>query len=309
MCTWISSGLQAAQSQTADKLNGLDSHSTELPAPSLDSAKDLDAFLTPKLELTTSNLNAQAINGSKGQMALSTLEVKLSNVLGGIAYEEFHFDWDRIDQLPFGDGVHNPIEKMTRVQAFGRLPYPIDDKNMLLVGLGLSSTFEKQTDDSYSYDVFGLISHDLVSNASWQYGAYLQYHPVKTIVLPILEYTFNFNAQHTKDFYGHLGFPKTKIGYYLTPKWKTDFEAIYRQAIAKLDKNSVIDPDGYAQVKSWRGEWALYYLATKQLEIKTAVKYTLTREWYSYDRNYRQTQHHYIDNAIGFGIGLVYSFN
>lgn len=271
--------------------------------------KDLKAFLAPKFLIEHSKLASQNISGNDGKVALDITQLSITNVLGGVSFENYNFTWKNISALPFGDKVNPPISQIQRIKVFGRVPYPINEQNMLLVGLSASSTYEQKTDDSYSYDVFGLLSHDMVKNDSVQIGAYVKYHPVQTVALPIIEYTFNLRSPDNQSgYYGNLGFPKTKIGYHLNAKWKADFQAIYRQAIAKLSDNSTISADGYSQIKSWRGEMAFYYSATKNLEIKSAIKYTLTRDWYVYDKNYQQTAHYFINNTAGLGLGLVYTF-
>lgn len=265
-------------------------------------------ILKPKFTFETGYLDQANLNGSQGGFAIDESKFEVGNLLASFSYEKFRFHWHDIDKLPFGDGKTTPIKEMNRFKLFGRLPYQVDEDTLLLGGLGVSATYENEANDSLSYESFVLVSQELNAVDSWQLGGFIKYHPVQTIILPIFEFTFNYNAPDKQGVYGHIGFPKTQIGYHITPKLRTDLGAIYRQAIAKLADDSPIDASGFSQVKSWRGEWAAYYQAFKQVEFKLALKYTLTREWYSYDKNYKQTQHHYVDNAIGAGLGVIYTF-
>lgn len=109
--------------------------------------------------------------------------------------------------------------------------------------------------------------------------------------------------------YGHLGFPLTQIGYYFSSKVRTDFGAVYRNAIAKLSSDdNVIAPKGFTFITGWRGEWAWYYLASKEIELKAALKYTLTRKMTNYDANRNKIDEYSINNSVGAGIGLIYNF-
>lgn len=271
-------------------------------------ADAISKILQPKLIIDTSFLDYAKFNGSSGGYAQDTTKVEVSNLLFSLEYERLHFDWQNVDKLPFGDGHSTPIEQIQRISIFGRAPYRLGEGKLIFSGIGLTSGFEKELSDTITVEGFSFFSKDYSAKDSWQLGGYFKYHPVGTIILPIFEYTHNKDNPERTGMYGHLGFPITQLGYYFSSKIRTDFGAVYRNAIAKLSNDSVISPAGFTYISSWRGEWAWYYMATKTLELKAALKYTLTRTIINYTSDYKKIDEYTVNNSVGAGIGLIYNF-
>ena len=262
-----------------------------------------------QLIVDTSYLDQANFSGHSGGYALDTTKIEVSNLLLSFEYERFHFNWQNLDKLPFGDGKTKPIDQIQRLRLYGRVPYRLDEGKLIFSGLGLSSGFEQEVSGSLTLEGFSFFNKDIDSKQSWQLGGYFKYHPVGTIVLPIFEYTYNKDNPQRSGMYGHLGFPLTQIGYYFSSKVRTDFGAVYRNAIAKLSSDdNVIAPKGFTFITGWRGEWAWYYLASKEIELKAALKYTLTRKMTNYDANRNKIDEYSINNSVGAGIGLIYNF-
>ena len=270
--------------------------------------QDLKHLLQPVLQIETAQRDAAKINHHQGAMALKLNKIELYNAIASLSYEQLEFDWKQIDQLPFGDGVKPPIDKIHRLRGHLRLPYRLDENRLLLAELALANTYEQGAKDAWSLESYLLYSQARDNRDSWQVGLFLQQSSVETLLLPIIELTYNFNNPQREGIYGHLGFPKTQIGFHITPKWRSEVEAVYFQATAKLAPHNSMQADGYAQVKSWRTQWANHYLIRPNLEVNLAIKQTLIRNWINYDASHNQQTNHQVENVPGLSLGLQYRF-
>ena len=272
------------------------------------SSEDLQQLLQPVLLLETAQREAAKVNHHQGSMALSLNKIELHNAIASLSYEQLDFDWHKINQLPFGDGITPPLDKIHRLRTHVRLPYRLDENRLLLAELALANTYEQGAKEAWSLESYVLYSQARDQRDSWQVGVFVQQSPVEVLVLPIIELTYNFNNAQREGIYGHLGFPKTQIGLHLTPKWRTELEAVYFQATAKLAADNPIQANGYAQVKSWRTQWASHYLIHPKFELSFALKHTLIRNWIDYDASHNKQTEHQVENAPGLSIGLQYRF-
>lgn len=272
------------------------------------SDQDLQQLLQPVLLIETAQRAAAKINHHQGSMALKLNKIELHNAIASLSYEQLDFDWQKIDQLPFGDGTSPPIQTIHRLRGHIRLPCRLDENRLLLAELSLANTYEQGAKDDWSWESYLLYSKARDQRDSWQFGIFVQQSAVEVLVLPIIELTYNFNNPLREGMYGHLGFPKTQVGVHLTPKWRTELEAVYFQATTKLSADNSIQANGYAQVKSWRTQWVNHYLILPNLELSFALKRTLIRNWINYDASQNKQTEHQVENAPSVSFGLQYRF-
>lgn len=272
------------------------------------SDQDLQQLLQPVLLIETAQRAAAKINHHQGSLAFKLNKIELHNAIASLSYEQLNFDWQKIDQLPFGDGTSPPIQTIHRLRGHIRLPYRLDENRLLLAELALANTYEQGAKDDWSWESYLLYSKAHDQRDSWQVGIFVQKSAVEVLVLPIIELTYNFNNPLREGMYGHLGFPKTQIGVHLTPKWRTELEAVYFQATTKLSADNSIQSNGYAQVKSWRTQWVNHYLILPNLELSFALKRTLIRNWINYDASHNKQTEHQVENAPSVAFGLQYRF-
>jgi len=267
----------------------------------------VEDLLAVKLKADYSTLNSVSLNRGGGY-DLNVTKLEVGNFIANFSYESFAIDWRQLSELPFGNGRTRPLSHLKRYQLKVHLPYRLDKSRLFLTHLGAELAYEDQSDDALSLQAYLLYSKKLDALNSWQLGLYVNHHPVETIVLPIIEYTHNFNSPIGQGYYGHLGFPKTQIGYHFTPKLRSELEAVYHQAIVQLAASSVIEPAGYFQSKNWRGEWSTYYQFSKSFEMNVSLQASLSNEMVLYSQAYKEQDHFYGNGGLGFGMGVVYTF-
>jgi len=267
----------------------------------------VEDLLAVKVKADYSTLNSVSLNRGGGY-DLNVAKLEVGNFLANFSYENFTVDWRQLSELPFGDGRARPLSELKRYHLKVHLPYRLDKRRLFLGHLGAELGYEEQSDDALSLQAYLLYSEKLDALNSWQLGLYVNHHPVETVILPIFEYTYNFNSPIRQGYYGHLGFPKTQIGYHFTPKIRSELEAVYHQAIMQLAADSVIEPAGYFQSKNWRGQWSTYYQFSKSFEMSVSVQASLSNEMVLYNQAYQEQDHFYGNGGLGVGIGVVYKF-
>lgn len=266
-----------------------------------------DQALAVKLEVDYSSLQGIELNRGGGYDLLHS-KIKLGNFLASLSHERFAVKWKKQDDLPFANGHTNPLAHVERYHLEVNIPYRLNDKQMWLGHIGAEWAYEKQQDKALSLQGYLLYSDKWGAESTWQLGAYLNYHPVETVVLPIVEYTYNYPFKNKSGYYGHLGFPKTQLGYFLNPKLRTDIGFVYHQATVQLAQNSVIEAGGFFQSKNWRANWQTYYAVNKQLEVRFGLDLSVSNKLVLHDSRYKKVAHHYADNGAGMHLGISYQF-
>lgn len=267
----------------------------------------IDDFLAVKLKVDVSSLRGVALNKGGGY-DLEHSKLELGNFLVNLAYERFNIDWHKQDKLPFATGIKSPVAAVKRYHLKTHIPYRLDERRMWLGHLGAEMAFETQTKSALSLQAYALYSEYLNRLASWQLGVYVNHHPVETVVLPIFEYTYNYPFKQRAGYYGHLGFPKTELGYFIHPKLRTDIGFAYHQATVKLADDSPIEQSGIFQSKNWRASWKLHYQINKQLEARLGVDASVSNKLILYNQDHKMVDHYYGDNGLGWRLGLDFRF-
>lgn len=266
-----------------------------------------DKALKPSLTLETGIRQKAQDSHYHAEVGLSLHKMELKNAIFSISYEQFDLAWKQLNH-PALLGLAKPIDTLERWRGHLRLPYRIDDHRLWLAEIAVANTIEQHAKTSISYEGFVLYSQARNLNRtdfdSWQLGLFIQQSPVEMLVLPIIELTFNLNNPQKHGFYGHLGFPKTQLGYHFNPNWRSEIELVYCQTTAGLRDNNPLLPKGYAQLKSWRNEWKTTYSLTPSIDIHFSVKHTLTREWIRYDHTKKKIGTSDLENTLGYGLGL-----
>ena len=254
--------------------------------------------------LENSQYRAAKINDSNGKLGAEHTKISVGNFLVNASYEYYQLQNDDIQS----SDLHYPIHQLHEVKLETKVPYPIKKDWLFVGGLKLINAYEKQFSKDFTVQSFGLISHQIKPLLSWQLGGYVSYHPVETQLLPIMVLTYNYQSPEHSGFYGHLGFPKTQIGYHFTPKLRSDIGAIYQQVTGQLAETNLLAANGYFQLTSWRAEWATYYDWSKKLTIKLALKITFDNEIDVFSNQYQKQKNLTLGNESGFGAGLIYHF-
>ena len=269
--------------------------------------KSVEELLAVKLNVDIDNFhNAKIEQG--GGYDVKHAKYEIGNFIVSAAYEQFAVDWSGLSQLPFGDGKQVPMSDLQRLTLKGHIPYRLDEKRMWLGYLAAEWAYEKQMDDALSLQAYLIYSQYWQPLKSWQIGAYVNYHPVETLYLPIIEYTYNYPFKNRHGYYGHLGFPKSIVGYFLTPKLRTEAGFFYHQAMVKLAEQSVVEPAGYLQSQNWRASWRTHYQWNSDLELHLGLQTNISNTLTLYDQNNQRQGEYAVNNGVGGNLGFSFRF-
>lgn len=250
--------------------------------PGLVMASERPSF-KPKIEIEHRYLNMTHLDGEDGQFAFSADKIQLSNVFANLGYERWRLNWKDVDQLPpsLSDGTRKPVETMHSVSLVGKYMHRLTDNRLWLNTLGLSMTYEKQTNDSLSLNVLSMLIRQLQDGWSIVYGATLSYHPVQSRILPVAGFSYRMHAP--LGWSGTLAYPRSYIAYGLSPQWQVSGGVVYNTVLAKLAKDSVIEQDGYGEVKAWQSDIAVKYQPEKHWSIQASLRFSPLYEFTTYD--------------------------
>lgn len=269
--------------------------------------KSIEELLAVKLNVDIDNFrNAKFERG--GGYDVKHFKYEIGNFLVSASYEKFAVDWSGLSQLPFGDSQKSPMSDLQRFTLKGHIPYRLDENRMWLGYLAGEWAYEDQMDDSLSLQAYLIYSQYWTSLKSWQVGVYVNYHPVETLYLPIIEYTYNFPFKSHDGFYGHLGFPKSIVGYFLNPKFRTEAGFFYHQAMVKLSEQSVVEPAGYFQSQNWRASWRTYYQWNSDLELHLGIQTNISNNLTLYNQDYLRQGEYAVNNGVGGNLGFSFKF-
>ncbi len=266
----------------------------------------LERMVQPKISLDSSYLSSADVSGSEGSVGVAKNSVKINNAFAEVSYSNWSFAWDDIDRLPFGNGVDDPIKQMHSVKVGVKIPFPISDKWFLLTSLSVNSTFEKEMDDSYGAGVFGFASYRLDQDHSIQMGAFANYHPISTLVLPVMSYSYR--ARQRDGFQLVLGFPRAYVGYYVSDKMLLRSGMIFSQSVIRLSDSSVVESGGYIEAKDYMGNMGVSYEFSSKFTLDVNFLYSLKRDFIIYNSAGAEESKYSIDPSMGVNLRLKYLF-
>lgn len=265
----------------------------------------LERMIEPKVSLNSSYLSSADVDGGGG-VDVTKNTVRFNNMLGGISYTNWRFDWRDIEKLPFGDNTKAPIREMHRFGANLNVAYPMNDTWFFLAQVSANSTYEKETSDSYGGGFFAFASYKLDDDHTFQFGAFANYHPIKTLALPVMSYSYR--ARKTDGLQVVFGFPRTYIGYHLNHELLLRFGGLYSQSVIRLSDASTIERGGYVEAKDYMSSLGFAYDLSESLRLDADLLYSLTREFNLFDNDGAKTTEHSVDPSLGLNFRITYIF-
>lgn len=265
----------------------------------------LEKIAQPKLTLQSAFLSDAKFKGYEGSVQTYKQKVQINNDIVGFSYTHWDFDWNQESSLPFYKNK-TPIDTMQGLKFFVNLPIPISDKLFMLNSININATYEKEFEDSLGGGVFSFLSYKLGADHAIQFGAFANYHPVSTLALPILGYSYR--ARENSGLTMVLGFPRAYVGYYLNSKLLMNAGMIYSQAVIRLADESGIEAGGYSEAKDYQSNVGLRYTLNQHFELTADILYAFRRDFIIYDKNQRQVDTYSIEPSLGASLRLKYLF-
>jgi hypothetical protein len=231
--------------------------------------------------------------------------MRINNDMFGLSYSRWEYDWERADTLPFYKGK-TPIESMQRVKLHANLPVFINEEWFMLNVVNINATYEKEFSNAFGAGVLSFLSYKVDEQHAIQMGAFANYHPVKTLALPVLGYTYRLREKEGLSVL--LGFPRAYVGYKLSPNLLFNAGMVYSQAVIRLADDSGIEEGGYIEAKDFQSNIGLRYEWNEQLELSGDLLYAFKRDFTIFDHQADEIESYSIEPSAGFMVKLKYRF-
>ena len=266
----------------------------------------LERMARPQIGLESAWLAPAQFRGYSGSVRTSKHKLQVSNGFGGLTYSRWYFDWDDAQSLPFYRGK-TPIKHMQQCRFYGNYYRRFGERWAMLLMLNVNATFEKELDgDAVGAGAMGIFSYRLNEDHSVQAGAFVNYHPVTTLALPALGYSYRARADD--GFQMVLGFPRAYAGYHPAPGWLVRAGFVYSQAVIRLADDSGIEPDGYVEASDYQGSAGLRVQLKERWELSADLLYAFRRDMEIYDHTAHRIDAYRIDPSFGAMFKITYVF-
>lgn len=260
----------------------------------------------PKLSFESAYMQRADIKDGGGsvQVTKNRLQINSSNL--GFGYSNWKFDWNNIDRLPFGDGVHQPIEEMHSLNLTLSKSYRIDEKWFTLTSLSLNSTFEDSPKDSYGVGIFSFASYAIESDHTIQMGLFGGYHPVRLLIFPMLSYSYRTNQKD--GIQAVIGFPNTYIGYHINSDTLIRLGALFSNSLIRLSNDSPIEQEGFAEFQDYMGSLGVTYEFNNKVKFMGDLLYALKRDLTIYNKDATELESYEIEPSAGVMFKIILKF-
>ncbi len=266
----------------------------------------LERIIEPKFSFESSYLSEAKVKGVQGGVSVAKNSIKINNEIVGISYTNWAFFWSNIGALPFGDGVHIPIKQMHAIKINLNLPYRVNKKWFLLTSFSANSTFEKETTDSYGAGLFSFASYALDKDHTVQLGAFANYHPIETLALPVISYSYR--SRQRDGLQAVLGFPRSYLGYHQNSALLYRLGMLFSQSVIKLSETSILSRSGYIEAKDYMANIGVTYDINKYFNLQTDLLYSIKRDFTLFDAGGNELKNYAIEPSLGGNIKLIYVF-
>lgn len=265
----------------------------------------LEQMTQPKVTFQSDYLSDANFEGFEASVKTYKQKIQINNEMFGLSYSRWDFDWKNEQTLPFYKGK-TPIESMKRIKLNANIPLFLNDKWFMLNAINVNATYEKEYSNSFGAGLLSFLSYKVDNNHAFQMGVFANYHPVKTLALPVLGYTYRIREKDGLSMV--LGFPKAYVGYHLTSTLLLNAGMIYSQAVIRLADESGIEDSGYVEAKDYQSNIGLRYELNKNLDLSADLLYTFKRDFTIYNHNADEIESYGIDPSAGAILKLKYLF-
>jgi len=267
----------------------------------------LEKMVRPKLSVEATRLSQAEIKGYGAYARTGKYGVKINNAFGGVSYSRWDFTWEGEEHLPFYRGKP-PIEHMHQFKAFGNVFKRLSDRWVMLASLNVSATYERELDGSaVGGGVFGFFSYKIDGDHALQTGAFVNYHPVTTLALPVIGYSYRARADD--GFTAVLGFPRAYAGYHVAPGTLLRAGFLFSQAVIRLADDSGIEPAGYMEARDFQASLGARVNFAERWQLSADALYAFRREIRTYDHAANTLASYRVSPSAGMMFQLLYTFD
>lgn len=260
----------------------------------------------PQITMKYGYLNQVGIRDTGGEFSDQFYDFQVQNIFGYFGYTQWDLNWNNVDRLPFGNGKDQPINALHKLTLGGKLFKPLSDSTRWINVIGATSAYETEMNDSYSVNLRSFLLYQYHSDVSLLIGAMYNYHPVRSRLYPIAGLTYRAKAKQGLS--AVIGFPRLFVAYGLTDRWKVSSGVSYRQFMAKLADDSIIEQQGYVELQSWKGDVMLSYQPDAHWRVDVFGHYSADYRFAFYSRHGNRQDQYKVEPSWGGGMKVRYEF-
>jgi len=265
----------------------------------------LEQIIQPKITFQTDYLTDAKFENSQASVQTSKQKIQINNGIVGFSYSRWDFEWSDAEDLDFYRGKI-PIDSMQSMRLYANYPVRINEKWFMLNMVNISATYEDQYDDAFGAGISSFFSYKLDDNHAIQLGAFANYHSIKTLLLPVIGYSYRVRERDGLQMV--LGFPRAYIGYHLTPDLLLNAGMIYSQAVIRLADDSGIEPQGYIEAKDFQSNAGFRYELNNHFQLSADLLYAFKRDFNIYNHDAEEIDSYSIEPSLGATLKIRYLF-
>ena len=249
------------------------------------------------------------IDESDGELRYSGVGVMADFWCFNLGYAQKHFEWEQVDQLPFGDGTGDPWDELCEVN-FG-LGYggAISEQWSWFGEAGMFSAYEEDVDGSFGY--YAAVGGGYVLNDMWSFSAGIAgagYRKIRTkwSMFPMLG--VNWRADAEEGFSAMLGYPETMINYHFGPRATLSLFISSDGTVYRLADDSTVAAEGYMETDFTVAGVSLDLRVTKSFSLLLRMDYVMNGRLQVYDTDGDKLDHYDVGSTPRGNVTAVWMF-
>ena len=245
------------------------------------------------------------IEGDRGRFTVNNLSTRIRVWKIIFQYDDSTYSWDDLDRLTFGDGRSVPWKtlKMTSL-SYGDIG-ALGERWRYFYSVGVNAGFESE---------IGPLAVGAYGGVVWLYspefmvrlGGIVHYHPVSTIVWPLIGLDYNTRTPRGVSF--QLGIPSTNLTYHLNPAISFSARIWIDQRMFRLADDNKFRPKGYVEVIDQGAGLFFKARPAEFLELDFGLLYVPRRFMYLYDHDEDKHGSFDVDPTMGAVINIKVRF-
>lgn len=248
------------------------------------------------------------VGDGDGSVALTAERLTLDWKFLSLSYTQTQFHWDDVSSLSFGNGVDDPWERLHRLRLGSDFRGDINDQWFYHTGLALTSSFEKEMDDSYGGVVRGGVGYKWSDEITIMGGLAVSTNSLKTRFMPNIAVAFDGVNDNGVGWKGRVGLPSIEMGYHFNRESALRWSLGNDGQTARLANDSAVAQKGYVSMAGW--QTGLYYdwKPTDSLSLSIGPEYVFGRSMTIYNETADKMFDEDVDSAWGGTLRFRWAF-
>lgn len=260
-----------------------------------------------QLELLSEMMFDAGFENSQAEVNILKSSANLKYSDFSVEYELNSYYWSDIAVIPFGNGIDEPWENLHKLGIGVMHRFPINNSWSVFGRAGLSTSFEKEMDNSWSWMVAGGVVHFLSMNWQFVAGAAYSQKQVDTVLEIIPLAGIHWNRFTRSGFSASVGIPITDITYRFNSDVALRLAATGCSDLYRLENNSSVEPEGYLETFAINAGLHLDVIPWENGKLSVGVQDIFCREMTIHDKDDNEEKSYDIDDSFSIDIRLTQS--